>query len=201
MPYKTGKLKGELTSAEIRKLIRGHNKLVTMKIPTGLDRDGLIKFLKRNKYELDHKNQKIINQRPTRGRELTLERAKELTKRKPKPEEKQKTQRDKNRKRDADILRENGFTTLSEYRDNIDKLREGVILDDLPLKKRKEIKEYTEKVTKELKISNNVDTSKKLFANTVGNLERQFGFLANKIREGEVNVNDYKDKGLAKKIT
>ena len=83
MPYKAGKLKGELTAGEIRKLVRGHNKLVSLKIPSGLDRDGLIKFLKRNKYEVDHKNQKLINKVPSRYTQVSLERAKRITKPKP----------------------------------------------------------------------------------------------------------------------
>ena len=94
MPYKTGEFKGELTAAEIRKLIRGHNKLVSLKIPRGLDRNGLIKFLKRNKYEVDHKNQKLINKVPSRYTQVSLERAERITKRKPqakqtKPEKKE----------------------------------------------------------------------------------------------------------------
>ena len=43
MVLKRGPNKGELSAAEIRTLIRGHNKLAQIKVPTGLDRDGLIK--------------------------------------------------------------------------------------------------------------------------------------------------------------
>ena len=89
MPYKTGEFKGELTAAEIRKLIRGHNKLVSLKIPKGLDRNGLIKFLARNKYDVDHKNKKLINKVPSRYTQVSLERAERITKRKPKPEKKE----------------------------------------------------------------------------------------------------------------
>ena len=39
MPYKSGKLKGELTGAELRKLIRAHNILSKITIPKGTDRD------------------------------------------------------------------------------------------------------------------------------------------------------------------
>ena len=76
--------KGELTSAEIRKLIRGHNKLVNIKVPTGLDRDGLIKFLKSKKFEVDHKNKRLIDKSPARGKSVSLETAKAITKPKPK---------------------------------------------------------------------------------------------------------------------
>lgn len=76
--------KGELTSAEIRKLIRGHNKLVNIKVPTGLDRDGLIKFLKSKKFEVDHKNKRLVDKSPSRGKSVSLETAKSITKPKPK---------------------------------------------------------------------------------------------------------------------
>jgi outer membrane biosynthesis protein TonB len=76
--------KGELTGAEIRKLIRGHNKLTNIKVPTGLDRDGLIKFLKSKKFEVDHKNKRLIDKSPARGKSVSLETAKAITKPKPK---------------------------------------------------------------------------------------------------------------------
>ena len=76
--------KGELTAAEIRTLIKGHNKLVNIKVPTGLDRDGLIKFLKSKKYEVDHKNKMLVYKSHNRGKAVSLQVAKELTKPKPK---------------------------------------------------------------------------------------------------------------------
>tara|TARA_R110002096_G_scaffold376872_1_gene570725 strand:- start:8 stop:610 length:603 start_codon:yes stop_codon:yes gene_type:complete len=54
MPYKTGKLKGQLTSAEIRKLIVSHNKLVKLSIPKGSKRDDLIKLISKNGYRINH---------------------------------------------------------------------------------------------------------------------------------------------------
>jgi len=63
MPYKTGKLKGELTSAEIRRLISAHNKLSKITIPKGTDRDGLIKLVETNGFRVDHKNEKLIQTR------------------------------------------------------------------------------------------------------------------------------------------
>ena len=52
MPYKSGKLKGQLTAAEIRKLIRAHNKLVSIKIPPKTDRDGLIALVQKHGYKI-----------------------------------------------------------------------------------------------------------------------------------------------------
>ena len=78
--------KGELTGAEIRTLIRGHNKLVNIKVPKGLDRDGLIKFLKSKKYEVDHKNKTLVYKSINRCKAVSLQIAKNLTKPKPKTE-------------------------------------------------------------------------------------------------------------------
>lgn len=99
MPYKSGKLKGELTTAEIRKLIRGHNKLVNIKVPTGIDRDGLIAFLKKKNFDIDHENQRLIDNSQARGKSVSLKTAESITKPKPKTElEKQKTQERKEEK-------------------------------------------------------------------------------------------------------
>ncbi len=60
MPYKTGKMKGELTTPEIRKLIRGHNVLVSITIPKGSKREDIMKILKNNGYMVDHEKQALI---------------------------------------------------------------------------------------------------------------------------------------------
>ena len=60
MVYKAGKLKGELTTAEIRKLIRAHNVLVSIKIPKGASRDDIIAVLKKNKYKVDHEGGALV---------------------------------------------------------------------------------------------------------------------------------------------
>jgi len=88
--------KGELTSAEIRTLIRGHNKMTNIKVPKGLDRDGLIKFLKSKNFEVDHKKKRLVDKSPARGKIATLETSKAITKPKPKTEPKKtKDQKDK----------------------------------------------------------------------------------------------------------
>jgi hypothetical protein len=200
MPYKTGEFKGELTAAEIRKLIRGHNKLVSLKIPPGLDRNGLIKFLARNKYDVDHKNKKLINKVPSRYTQVSLERAERITKRKPK-EKKEPEKKPEKRKSDSEILKENGYPTLGEYKENITKLRDGKPLSELPLNKRKEIVKYVEKTAKDLGVNANINASpKQFFENQVGNLERQFGFLAQKIREGKEGKKEPEKKEPEKKL-
>ena len=83
MPLKNG----ELSGPEIRKLIRGHNKLAQIKVPTGLDRDGLIKFLKSKKYTVDHEKKMLVDNisgGSSRGRRITLAKAKKITKPQPK---------------------------------------------------------------------------------------------------------------------
>ena len=87
MVLKRGPNKGELSAAEIRTLIRGHNKLSQIKVPTRLDRDGLIKFLKSKKYTVDHEKQMLVDNisgGSSRGRKVTLAKAKDITKRVPK---------------------------------------------------------------------------------------------------------------------
>jgi len=60
MPYKTGKLKGELTTPEIRKLIKAHNVLVSITIPKGSKREDIMKILKNNGYMVDHEKQALV---------------------------------------------------------------------------------------------------------------------------------------------
>ena len=107
MPYTSGKLKGQLTAAEIRKLIRGHNKLVSIKIPPKTDRDGLIKLIEDNGYKLDHKKQSILDAKKSRPRrpKVTLDQAKELTK----PKEKTALQKQKTKEK-----KEEKETTITE---------------------------------------------------------------------------------------
>ncbi len=59
MPYIRGKLKGELTAPELRRLIRQHNKLMSITIPTGTKRDGLLKLINDNGYKVNHAGKKL----------------------------------------------------------------------------------------------------------------------------------------------
>ena len=59
MPYKTGKLKGQLTTAELRKLVKAHNKLYTIKIPTGATQPEIIKLINKNGYVVNHQKQTL----------------------------------------------------------------------------------------------------------------------------------------------
>ena len=100
MPYKTGKMKGELTTPEIRKLIRAHNVLVSIKIPKGAKREDIIALVKKNGYEVNHEKQALVPKvEMQRKKTIGLKKAQEITK--PKPlteEEKKKRQQAKQKK-------------------------------------------------------------------------------------------------------
>tara|TARA_R110000744_G_scaffold22547_1_gene57584 strand:+ start:1268 stop:2365 length:1098 start_codon:yes stop_codon:yes gene_type:complete len=85
MVYKTGKLKGELTTSEIRKLIRAHNILMSIKIPPKTDREGIFKILDDNGYMVNHVRQSIQRRnKNTRKPNVTLDQAEKIIpKRKP----------------------------------------------------------------------------------------------------------------------
>ena len=99
MPYKSGKMKGQLTTPEIRKLITAHNKLTDIKIKKGATRDDIIKLLKNSGWNVDHEKQSLIPTDRPRKKEITLTQAKEVTKPKPKTElQKQKIKEKKEEK-------------------------------------------------------------------------------------------------------
>jgi len=80
--------KGELTTAEIRKLIRAHNILTSIKIPKGATRDEIIKIVDKKGYMVNHEKKSLDPKGGIRKGQprVKLEKAKELTKPKPKTE-------------------------------------------------------------------------------------------------------------------
>lgn len=100
MVYKTGKMKGQLTTPEIRKLIKAHNVLVSIKIPKGAKREDIIALVKKNGYEVNHEKQALVPKvEMQRKKTIGLKKAQEITK--PKPlteEEKKKRQQAKQKK-------------------------------------------------------------------------------------------------------
>jgi len=78
MPYKTGKLKGELTLPELRKLVKAHNKLQSIQVPAGINRDGMIKLIEKNGFDINHKQEKIIPKTRPRRQDVSLARAKKI---------------------------------------------------------------------------------------------------------------------------
>lgn len=87
MPYKKGKLKGQLTTAEIRKLISAHNKLSKITIPPRSTREQIMDILDKNGFSVDHEKELLV-QKKAKKMDINLEKAKEVTKRKPKAEPK-----------------------------------------------------------------------------------------------------------------
>tara|TARA_R110001632_G_scaffold71171_1_gene165235 strand:- start:49 stop:1119 length:1071 start_codon:yes stop_codon:yes gene_type:complete len=75
-------MKGQLTTAEIRKLISAHNKLSKITIPPKSKRDDILKILKDNGFSVNHERQRL-EQVKVQKKDVDLEQAKEITKRKP----------------------------------------------------------------------------------------------------------------------
>ena len=59
MPYKTGSLKGQLTTAEIRKLVRAHNKLSKITIPSKSSRDDILSIIDKAGFKVNHEAQTL----------------------------------------------------------------------------------------------------------------------------------------------
>jgi len=102
MPYKTGSMKGELTTAEIRKLIKAHNVLVSIKIPKGASREDIINIVAKNGYEVNHEKQALVPKVEMQTKKtITLEKAKEITKTKPLTEEEKKKKQQAKQKKEG----------------------------------------------------------------------------------------------------
>lgn len=103
MPYKTGKMKGELTTPEIRKLIKAHNVLVSIKIPKGAKREDIIALVKKNGYEVNHEKQALVPRvEMQRKKTIGLKKAQEITKPKPLTEEEKKKRQQAKQKREGE---------------------------------------------------------------------------------------------------
>jgi uncharacterized small protein (DUF1192 family) len=89
MPYQKGKLKGQLTTAEIRKLISAHNKLSKITIPPRSTREQIMDILDKNGFSVDHEKELLV-QKTAKKMDINLEKAKEVTKRQPKAQPKPK---------------------------------------------------------------------------------------------------------------
>ena len=100
MPYKTGKMKGELTTPEIRKLIKAHNVLVSIKIPKGAKREDIIKLVEKNGYKVDHEKQALIPKVEMKRRPKVDMKKADKTLPKPKTkEEKEKAKKEREKKK------------------------------------------------------------------------------------------------------
>lgn len=103
MPYKTGKLKGQLTTTEIRKLVRAHNKLTDIKIPKGATREDIIKLIEKNGYSVNHEKQALVPRvQMQRKKTIKLDKAIEITKPKPLTEEQKKKRQQAKQKKEGE---------------------------------------------------------------------------------------------------
>tara|TARA_R110000787_G_scaffold286093_2_gene403316 strand:- start:135 stop:1391 length:1257 start_codon:yes stop_codon:yes gene_type:complete len=99
MVYKTGYMKGQMTTAEIRKLISAHNKLSNIKIPPGSTRMDILKLLITKGFNVNHETQTLVPLKRSRNTKITLSQAQEITKPKEKTAlQKQKSQETKDKK-------------------------------------------------------------------------------------------------------
>ena len=147
MPLKNG----ELTTSEIRKLIRAHNILVSIKIPKGSKRDDIIKLVQKNGYKIDHVKQSLVPVvQMQRKKTIGLKKAKELTK--PKPiKQKTELQKQKEVEKKDEEINENKKKERNIRKKAVDDERSRKKEDREKLSKDKLIKDNTNKNTTKMK--------------------------------------------------
>ena len=97
MVYKTGKLKGQLTSTELRKLVRAHNKLFNIKIPTGATQPEIIKLINKNGYAVNHKKAMLTRTLKHIPAKITMDDA-------PKPKTELEKQKAREKKQEREMI-------------------------------------------------------------------------------------------------
>ena len=98
MPPK--KKDSKMTSAELRKLIRAHNKLSNITIPKGSTRDEIIIIIEKNGYTVDHKN-KAIKPKVKRGKQVSLKEADKMYPKKTEAQKKEAKDKREAKKKEA----------------------------------------------------------------------------------------------------
>ena len=104
--YKAGKLKGEITTAEIRKLIRAHNKASDIKIPPKSSREDIVEILQKAGYSVNHEKAQLRPYRyVSKGKvqKLKVISQKTIEKELPKPKTKLEKQKAKEEKEEKNI--------------------------------------------------------------------------------------------------
>jgi hypothetical protein len=102
--YKAGTLKGELTTAEIRKLIRAHNKASSIKISPKSTREDIIGILKKAGYSVNHEKAELRPVSKGKVQKLKVVSQKTIAEELPKPKpltEEQKKQRQQAKQKKA----------------------------------------------------------------------------------------------------
>ena len=104
MRYTTGKMKGELKTPEIRKLIKAHNKLVSINIPKGAKREDIMKIVTKAGYMVDHEKGELRPVSKGKVKKLPVVTQKSVQKTLPKPktaEEKKKAKLMRDKKKEV----------------------------------------------------------------------------------------------------
>ena len=154
----------QLTAPELRRLIKAHNKLVTIKIPVGTKKAGLIKLIEDNGYKVDHANKKII---PTSDKRVAIDLPAPPVKRTKEEVEKEKKERRKRvekKEEEAFEKRKMKISTIKETRKKVKELKQKkeeekreITRAKEDLEKRKELKKFineNKNILKSYKIGN-----------------------------------------------
>ena len=98
MPPK--KKDSKMTSAELRKLIRAHNKLSNITIPKGSTRDEIIIIIEKNGYTVDHVN-KELKPKVKRGKIISVKQAEKMFPKKTEAQKKEAKDKREAKKKEA----------------------------------------------------------------------------------------------------
>jgi len=128
MPLKNG----ELNASELRRLIKKHNQLMSIKIPPKTNRDGLIKLIESNGYKINHAGQKLepsvqmkrkpVVKLPPAPAKKTSEEKAEAKKKKQSKAEKQEEEAFESRKKKIEAIkkiRKNKTQPKKDIKDNL----------------------------------------------------------------------------------
>lgn len=136
----------QLTSAELRRLIKAHNKLVSINIPVGTKKEGLIKLIEDNGYKVDHENKKIVPNNATRSNPTVNLPPAPPRRTKEEVAEAKKERRKKAEKKEEEAFetRKKKIETIKEAREKAKKKKEEtqqkITQSQKDLEKRKELK-------------------------------------------------------------
>jgi len=116
--YKAGTLKGEITTAEIRKLIRAHNKASSIKIPPKSSREDIVGILQKAGYVVNHEKAELRPVSKGKVQKLKVISQKTIAEELPKPktkEEKAEAKRKREeKKKQKESLNKKEFGTQTE---------------------------------------------------------------------------------------
>tara|TARA_R100001509_G_scaffold162140_1_gene133018 strand:+ start:1124 stop:2170 length:1047 start_codon:yes stop_codon:yes gene_type:complete len=177
MPYKSGELKGELTTPEIRKLIKAHNVLMSIKIPKGATRNDILKILDDKGYMVNHVRQSIQRRyKNERKPNVTLKQAEKITAPKKKTElQKQKIQEAKEAKEEKKKKDERA-------------IRKKAVEEE----KKRAAKKAPKPTSK--KVSVGVGTEKAKKEDKTEKAKKQVPFIISKIKDSNAKLYDYNFK-------